>query len=155
MLLDINVTSPHGFYRDRLSKAFLFRARDSDILANDNIKLQHLNAAGTAAPYHILNAALNMQGSNEVDLRGRMSDFFIFSKRYIGSDRTGYVDTREIERFDHHLNLGTACAISAAAAAPNMGTITNRSMIFILTVLNIRLGYWLPNPKVVKRRRWN
>ena len=25
LLLDINITSPHGFYRDRLSKAFLFK----------------------------------------------------------------------------------------------------------------------------------
>ncbi len=155
MLLDINITSPHGFYRDRLSKAFLFRSREGEIGSNDDLRLQQLNSDGTTAPYHLINVALNLQGSKAPDLRGRMCDFFIFSKHFTGGDRTGYVPTTEMEHFDSHLNLGTACAISGAAAAPNMGTVTNRSLVFILTVLNIRLGYWLPNPRVIKKNAWN
>jgi hypothetical protein len=34
----------------------------------------------------------------------------------------------------------------SAAASPNMGMITIRSLVFLMTILNIRLGYWLPNP---------
>jgi len=41
-------------------------------------------------------------------------------------------------------------AISGAAASPNMGTTTVKPLVFILTILNIRLGYWLPNPKIVR-----
>ena len=62
--LDVNITSPHGFYRDRLSKAFLFADRPDagGLIPNDEQKLSTLNAAGTAAPYHLINVALNLQG---------------------------------------------------------------------------------------------
>jgi len=153
-MLDINITSPHGFYRDRLSKAYLFKVRDNGVEQNDVLRLQSLNSKGTVAPYHLINVTLNLQGSKDPDLRGRMCDFFIFSKRYSGGDRTGYVRTDRLEKCDHHLNLGTAVAISGAAAAPNMGVVTHRSLIFLLTLLNIRLGYWLPNPSKVKNGNW-
>jgi len=152
--LDINITSPHGFYRDRLSKAYLFTVKDKNIEHNDTLNLQSLNADGTVAPYHIINVTLNLQGSKDPNLRGRMADFFFFSKRYSGGDMTGYVETELLEKFDSHLNLGTAVAISGAAAAPNMGVVTSRSLVFLLTLLNIRLGYWLPNPSAVKKANW-
>ena len=62
---------------------------------------------------------------------------------------------RDIEEFDKNLDLATAMAISGAAAAPNMGATTNRSLVFILTLLNIRLGYWIPNPGLINQKRWN
>ena len=155
-LLDMNVTSLHGFYRDRLSKAYLFRlGPNGEIIHNDRLKLTELNSPGSTAPYHLINAALNLQASKDENLRGRKSDFFIFSKRFIGCEKTGYADTKEIEKFDTNLDLATAMAISGAAAAPNMGAATNRSLVFILTLLNIRLGYWVPNPALVKEKRWN
>lgn len=154
-LLDINVTSPHGFYRDRLSKAYLFKVdSNNEILPQDKLAMSELNAEGTVAPYHIINVTLNLQNSKDPDLRGRESDFFIFSKRFTGSDRTGYTETVDMESVDHHLNLATAVAISGAAAAPNMGITTNRGLVFIMTLLNIRLGYWLPNPAVVNSDNW-
>ena len=155
LFLDINITSPHGFYRDRLSKAYLFRfGKDREIEPDDHVPLAGLNAAGSVAPYHVINVTLNLQGSSDPDLRGRESDFFIFSKRYTGSDRTGYSETRVMESMDRHLDLATAIAVSGAAAAPNMGTTTNRSLTFIMTLLNVRLGYWLPNPAFVNRDFW-
>ncbi len=154
LFLDINITSPHGFYRDRLSRAFLFKVRGDDTEQIDTLKLSGLNADGTAAPYHLINTALNLQGSNDPGLRGRMSDFFVFAKHHTGSEHTGYVPTIDMEKYDRHLDLATAAAISGAAAAPNMGTTTSRSLIFIMTLLNIRLGYWLPNPRIVSRRWW-
>lgn len=154
-LLDINITSPHGFYRDRLSKAFLIDVQNNDqILPTDDLKLSELNEVGSKAPYHLVNVALNLQGSTLKDLRGRESDFFIFSKHFTGSRITGYAETTTVEQVDSHLNLGTAMAISGAAAAPNMGRTTNRSLIFIMTLLNIRLGYWLPNPAKVEAGSW-
>ena len=153
--LDMNMTSMHGFYRDRLSKAYLFNVGlDNELVHNDKLKLSDLNAAGSVAPYHLINVALNLQASKDADLRGRKSDFFLLSKHYIGSDRTGYTETKKIEKYDKHLDLGTAMAISGGAAAPNMGSTTNRSLVFIMTLLNIRLGYWLPNPRVVNTSHW-
>jgi hypothetical protein len=153
--LDMNITSLHGFYRDRLSKAYLFRLDDDNqVIHDDKIKLSSLNSAGSTAPYQLLNVALNLQASKAADLRGRKSDFFLLSKRYIGSDRTGFTETTKMEEYDTHMDLATAMAISAAAAAPNMGSATNRSLVFIMTLLNIRLGYWLPNPRKVNADRW-
>jgi len=153
--LNINITSPHGFYRDRLSRVFLISEDQSgQIHHEDTLKLSELNQVGSCAPYHLINVALNLQGSDDPNLRGRRSDFFFFSKHYVGSDRTGYVPTPAIEAIDSHMNLGTAMAISAAAAAPNMGSEGNRSLVFLMALLNLRLGYWLPNPSWVKRRDW-
>jgi hypothetical protein len=60
-------------------------------------------------------------------------------------DTTGYVYTRE-----GGLTLATACAISGAAASPSMGFHSNPAIAFLLTVFNVRLGWWLRNPR---RRR--
>ncbi|MBI4420260.1 MAG: DUF2236 domain-containing protein [Gemmatimonadetes bacterium] len=145
--VNVNVSSPHGFYRDRLSRAFLIRARwYGSVQPNDGLKLSELGGVNPAVPYHLINASLNLAGSRVEDLPGRQSDFFIFSRRFVGSYGTGYCETRMIEPADPHLNLGTAMAVSAAAASPNAGTTTIKPLTFILTLLNIRLGYWLPNP---------
>ncbi|HEU5091759.1 MAG TPA: hypothetical protein VFT30_03695, partial [Nitrospira sp.] len=44
-------------------------------------------------------------------------------------------------------SLGTAMAISGAAANPNSGYHTSAPMAFLLTVFNVRLGWWLGNPR--------
>ena len=164
--VDVNTTSLHGFYRDRLSKAYLFlvrpKANESTqasgrskhskevIEPNDAQQLHKLNQENTLAPYHLINATLNLQNSDDVNLRGRDSDLFIFSRHYTGCERTGFIETEKLEKLDQHMDLGTAMAISGAAAAPNMGTTTIRPLVFIMTMLNVRLGYWMPNP-----RHWN
>ena len=153
--VDVNVTSIHSFYRDRLSKTYLFQtAQDGNIEFNDAQKLSQLNKNEIAAPYHLINVALNLQGSNDPDLRGRNADFFVFSKCFTGSERTGFCETALMENQHQHLNLGTAMAISGAAAAPNMGVTTIKPLMFVMTLLNIRLGYWLPNPSLFDRSSW-
>ena len=153
--VDVNVTAAHRFYRDRLSKAYLFRITvDGAIEHNDTQKLSELNAAGSAAPYHLINVALNLQGAKIPSLRGRLSDFFVFSKCFTGSTRTGFLETKTMEQYDRGLDLGTAMAVSGAAASPNMGITTVKSLVFIMTLLNIRLGYWLPNPSMVRDLSW-
>ena len=73
-------------------------------------------------------------------MQGRLADFFLFSPRYCGSPLTGYEKTQEWEKADAHLDLGTAMAISAAAAAPQMGLGTMKQLSFWLALLNVRLG---------------
>ncbi|MGA8762210.1 MAG: hypothetical protein WB562_04895, partial [Candidatus Sulfotelmatobacter sp.] len=43
--------------------------------------------------------------------------------------------------------LGTAFAISGAAASPNMGYHTSPPLAFLMTVFDVRLGWWLGNPR--------
>ena len=147
---DANATSMLMFYRDRLSRAYLFRwwpKAEGNPPQNDE---QKLSVLGSEGPYHLSNAALNLQGSSDLSLRGRNSEPFTFSKYYCGSRRAGYCHTDQLERHDPKVNLGTAMAIAAAAASPNMGMTTIPTLVFIMTLLNVRLGYWLPNPRWVQ-----
>ena len=44
------------------------------------------------------------------------------------------------------VKLGQAVAISGAAASPNMGYNTSPLVALLLTMFNVRLGWWFPNP---------
>lgn len=138
VFVDVNFTSIHKFYRDRLSKAFIFSGVPP--------KLSELDSRN--APYHLINSTINvrrMRGEEDYE-NGRSASVFIFSKHYIGGVRTGYVRTQDMELATGHLDLATAMAVSGAAVAPIMGRFTNPVLSFILALLNLRLNYWLPNP---------
>ncbi|ABD89499.1 hypothetical protein [Rhodopseudomonas palustris] len=155
-----NANSLHRLYRDRLGKAFLFdprHRRGARPSANEpsreqgrdfvNVSGMRLSTLSTAqAPYHLINAALNIQGSDFANRRGRNADFFVFSKYSTGSQATGYAPTDRLEAAAAELDLATAMAISGAAASANMGSKTIRPLTPTLALLNIRLGYWLTNP---------
>lgn len=157
LFLRANGFSLHRFYRDRLSKAFLFRpgTAQAEPEALDRITLTDLQ--GGAGPYPIINAALNVQGSAEANRRGRGADFFTFTPHFVGSDLTLYCGAARYaarnarDDLDPALNLGTAMAISGAAVSANMGGNTVRSLSPTLALLNIRLGYWLRNPRYLAR----
>ena len=174
-----NANSLHRLYRDRLSKAFLFdpgrsadgniaRAEASldqgrDLKPLDRMKLSELfvvaddgattndrpAAPKLRAPYHLINTALNIQGSDFANRRGRNADFFVFSPLYVGSEATRYAGTAAVERLEQSLDLATAMAISGAAASSNMGSNSIRALTPTLALLNVRLGYWLSNPRYV------
>jgi hypothetical protein len=44
------------------------------------------------------------------------------------------------------IKLGTTVAISGAAANPNQGYHTSTAVAFLMSVFNVRLGWWLGNP---------
>jgi hypothetical protein len=144
--VSVNHISIHGFYRDRLSRTFLIAPDGSGVRAVDSLKLSALGGPGSAAPYHLINTALNLHGSGDPQLRDRKTVPFVLAKRYCGSDHTGYSTTERMEEEDPRLDLGAAMAISAAAAAPNMGAIKAGPLSFVMALLNLRLNYWLPNP---------
>ena len=151
--VDINLTSIHGLYRDRLAAAFLIgKDNKGDVDVEDDLDLHHIcqYEQKSVAPYHLINVALNLQASKELRIRDRQSDFFIFSKRFIGGERTGYCRSELMEQVFPQMSLATAMAISAAAAAPNMGRGTSPLLVALMTILNIRLGYWLPNPGLLE-----
>jgi len=127
-----------------LQKSSNAAPQDTEPLPLDRFKLSQLSAR--FAPYHIINTALNIQGSKYVNQRARNADFFMLSRNYIGSEATRYVATTQMEKVSRDLNLATAMAVSGAAASPNMGSSTIRPLTVTLAILNIRLGYWLRNP---------
>ncbi|HEX6160909.1 MAG TPA: hypothetical protein VF111_12135, partial [Thermoanaerobaculia bacterium] len=52
------------------------------------------------------------------------------------------------------VSIGTAVAISGAAASPNMGYHSSPAMAFIMTMFNIRLGSWLGNPGLHGQKKY-
>ncbi len=150
--INVNFTSLHRFYRNRLAETYLLKQLDGVVSSTDREpRSQQLlsNMRSTqvsTAPYHLINAALNLPASQLPELRGRQCDFFLFSKHYCGSRVVQYRRTNDWETADPHLDLGTAVAISGAAAAPQMGMGSIQGGSFLLTLVNIRLGYWLRKP---------
>lgn len=147
--ININFTSPHRHYRNKLAEAYLIQPAKTpqpDQPFEKAVDLKLSRATSPAAPYHLINAALNVPASQNPGMQGRLTDFFLFSRSFCGSPLTGYRPTTEWEAEDAHLDLGTAMAISGAAAAPQMGLGTKRRLSFWLALLNVRLGYWLRNP---------
>jgi hypothetical protein len=155
-ILSVNSNSLHQLYRDRLGSAFLITRRvkgaaTDEIDYADTFKLSAINTK--YAPYHLINTALNVPGSTFANRRGRNADFFVFSRLYIGSEATGYVDTESAEAIVDGLNIGTAMAISGAAAAPNMGMASIRPLSPTIALLNVRLGRWIRHPEDIALRR--
>jgi len=82
----------------------------------------------------------------------RWTDAFLFSRRYCGSELTGYAPTQVYESYSRKsISLADAMAVSGAAVSP--GRLDNWLFVFLMFVLNLRLGQWLPNPRA-GRPRW-
>ena len=145
LLLNVNLTGPHKLYRDRLAKTFVSADEKSE-----DIPLVSLNAAKTA-PYHLINATVNLPSSTSPVLRDRKGDFFLFSKHWSGSVATGYEPTERWRTNGAPVDLATAMAISGAAASPHMGMSSIPSLSALMTLLNIRLGFWIAHPA---KKRW-
>jgi hypothetical protein len=153
-MADPNRLSLHEFYRSRLVRAYLGASNNyrrqqlktiRDTVEGDDVRLQDLKNCQRGAPYHLVNTTLNLVGGRDLTTAQRSADAFVLSKRFCGSSRTGYRDTREY--MDGRLSLGTAVAVSGAAASPNMGSKTlTSSLAMLMTFLNVRLGYWAPTP---------
>jgi hypothetical protein len=151
-----NANSLHRLYRDRLSAAFRLGSSDDG-------KPLRLNELHQATPYILINGTLNVRQaadepttglpkpvkSSDPAKRGRNAEFFLFSRRFVGSDATGYVATDKISSIERQLDLATATAISGAAVSSSMGRLNIGLLGPTLALLNLRLGFWLTNPRFV------
>lgn len=135
VLGNVNYNAPHRFYRARLAEAYV--ALNPRGPAPKLSKLPDL-----ARPLHLIQATINLPGSNTPAQRGRGCGAFTFGPFQCGTDRDR-IATDQLELLDPHLDLATAVAISGAAASSLMGVVAPRSTVPLLTFLNIRLGYWV------------
>ncbi len=97
------------------------------------------------APLHVINTTLNLTSGENLAWQQRMGASLTVSPLHTGSLFLGYRNSRQYGGSDG-ISLGTAVAISGAAASPNMGYNSSPTMAFLLTFFNIRLGSWLGNP---------
>ena len=150
-LFGVNRFSLHAFYGNRLVRSYLAssrRARDPDqetgFDENDNISLSLLKEN---KPFHILNSALNLGAGERAEWMQRKAASFTFSALHSGSELTGYVKSSKYTGRKRGVSLGKAMTISGAAVSPAMGYHSSKIVGALLTLLNARLGWWLPNPK--------
>ena len=108
----------------------------------------------------MINVALNRTSGKDTARAERKAEPFTLTPLHCGaaSLRTGsgaFVRTRSFAGADkqtgpkdeqHGITLGTAMAISGAAVSPNMGYHSSPLIAFVMTLFNVRLGAWLPNP---------
>lgn len=123
-------------------------------------------------PYPLFNVAMNLVGGKNLAWQQRKAASFIFSPEYCGFEyrvdedneqerlargnrhgngrrdlRSAYARTGEHGGDPRSLTMGLAVATSGAAASPNMGYHTSPTLSFLMTVFNVRLGWWLRNPR--------
>lgn len=164
-LADPNALSLHTFYQARLVRAYLGASNQqrtqkeiSESALGDDVRLADLKNCDRGGPYHLVNTTLNLVGGRDLETAQRSSASFTLSKLFCGCARTGYRPTELY--MCGTLSLGTAVAISGAAASPNMGALSpTAARAMLMTLLNVRLGYWAPTPnqpywKAPQARLW-
>jgi hypothetical protein len=150
--ININLFSLQGMYRMRLMRAFLGA---SNTFRREN-PFTHFDPKDTpyetdlpsapGAPLHVINTTLNLVGTTNPAWMQRKAESFTFSPIHAGSWRLGYVPAR-LYGGSKGVTVATAMAISGAAFNPNMGYQSSPLLSMLMTFFNLRLGYWLPNPK--------
>jgi hypothetical protein len=165
--LDINIFSLNAFYAFRLSRCYLGASRTeradgkfTGFDPDDDLPLPHLSAAASTknpfpGPLSIINCTLNLAGNSDLKLHTRQSASFFFTPYHVGADRdeVRFVPLKSCcstyRGRGHCPTLGLAVSVSGAAANPNMGYHTSTAAGFLLTLFNLRLGAWFPNPSKV------
>jgi predicted acylesterase/phospholipase RssA len=141
----------------------------------DDLPLYEL-ADNYPGPYPILNAALNITGGEELGYATRRAKSFAFTPLYCGyelgasgegmqrfSCEDGFLPSYSktecgrsasgLGKFgaEGGISLGTAMAISGAAASPNMGYHTAPATAFFMALFDVRLGWWMGNSRDPKK----
>ena len=154
--VNINTFSLHGMYRDRLVRAYLGASNPergahgfTGFAADDDLPMHALAPRGQ--PLHVVNLTLNLVATTRLAWQERMAAPFTATPLHCGSRELGY---RPAAEYAGGLSLGTAVAISGAAASPNMGYHSSPVVSFIMTLFNARLGSWLGNPGPAGERTW-
>ena len=180
--INVNRFSMHGVYRNRLMRAFLGAARTdrkpdpfTGFDPDDNPRLETLLSGETPRKlFHVINVALNLTATTRTAWNQRKAAAFTMTPLACGSPILSppgskvkspvgcYVPTSLYGGSEHEtgrrdeptgMSLATAMTISGAALSPNWGYHSSPMTAFLMTLFNVRLGAWLPNPAVVTNER--
>ena len=158
--VNINRFSLHALYRNRLIRAYLGASRDerhpnrfTGFDGKDNVRVHELwpDAINPRRLFHVVNIALNVVSTKRLAWQERKAEPFTVTALHSGGAYVGFRGSKDYGDSIHTAHgqgiaLGTAMAISGAAASPNMGYISSPSLAILLTLFNVRLGWWLGNP---------
>jgi Patatin-like phospholipase len=166
--VNVNRFSLHDIYRNRLIRAFLGSARASvahlepksidpftGFSRKDNLPMTRLRESVRPGQpgclFHVVNIALNLVGGANLAWQERKAESFTVSPLHSGSASVGYRPSKHYGGPRGGITLGTAMAISGAAASPNQGYHSSPIIALIMMLFNVRLGWWLGNPANAKR----
>lgn len=156
--VNLNVLGPHHIWRNRLMEAFMPNKHAVETncwepaTEADAALMEDMCDENNRRPYHIINTNVILANSPKVDYSGRGGDNFIISRLFCGCDATGWKATRLFQKNKTRgMTLATAMATSAAALNPGAavsgeGVTRNVVISILLSMLNLRLGYWAGNP---------
>lgn len=164
--VNINRFSLHALYRNRLIRGYLGASRQQDRMpdlftgldSHDSPRMWNLwppngGKADVNCLFHVINITLNLVSTKRLAWQERKAEAFTVTPKHCGSANLGfrpskdYGDSFTVTVKDQQgVALGTAMAISGAAASPNMGYASSPSLSILLTLFNVRLGWWLGNP---------
>ena len=96
---------------------------------------------------HVVNLTLNLVHGRKLAWQERKAAPFVVTPMHAGSYYLGYRKSRDYGGKDG-ISVGTAVAVSGAAVSPNMGYSSSPLTALLLTLFNVRLGWWLGNPGV-------
>jgi Patatin-like phospholipase len=164
--INVNRFSSHATYRNRLARAFLGAARGverensatrdrfTDFDSQDNARVFKLAKMGGAPRlFPVINMALNVVGGDNLAWQERKAEPFVVTPLASGNDNVKFCRTEHYASPTEGLTLATAMAISGAAASPNQGYHSSPLVGLLMTLFNVRLGWWLGNPRCPKAAR--
>jgi hypothetical protein len=175
--VDVNDFSMNPFYRNRLTRCYLgasnrHRAPNPltgfDDRDTRGMQISRLTPAeGYSGPFPIVCTAINLSFGADLAWQERKAASFAFAPLHSGYhvgwtagkpgkalNCCGFVPTSTYAFPEGGINLATAVAISGAAASPNMGYHTDPATAFLMTMFNVRLGWWIFNPRRTERKDW-
>lgn len=176
--IDVNEFSIHYIYRNRLVRCYLgasAKEREEQPFTGfsneDDVPLGALKIPPNEKdeiddrPLPILNTTLNVVRGKELALQTRKARSFPFTPLCVGFTRPIQGTTKSESIFapadtlgadrpnsKHGVRLGTAMAISGAAVSPNMGFYSAPDLSFLMTIFDVRLGWWIASPKGTSER---
>ena len=143
---------------------------------DDDVAMKNLKVSEDChfpGPFWIVNTAMNTTNKPDLDVAERQAESFVFTPLHCGFYREGFgvkvAGSNELDQgyralSDFGFNAGSsqihkddgvtaafAVSASGAAASPNWGYHTAPVTAFLMTIFNVRLGWWLPNPVI---RSW-
>lgn len=148
VLVDRNRSGLHGFWSERIRRAFLAHDPEDqeDFKADPALGPIAQIACASGTPLHIVTCAVNLPGSSLPTTRAWGTDHFEITPVRIGSTATGYAGSAA---YGEGIHFAAAIGVSAAAINSQGGVTIPQALRPLLAVLNLRLGLWIRNPSVV------
>ncbi|HVS80736.1 MAG TPA: patatin-like phospholipase family protein [Pyrinomonadaceae bacterium] len=155
-MINTNRFSLHYYWRNRMMRSYLGASRNEEQREQTRNRFTDFDNLDTPRmyqlkqkPLHVVNVTLNLAGGKKLEWQDRKAESFTMSPLHCGGFWLGYRKSEEYarNRNGEGISLATAAAISGAAASPNMGYMMTSPVVrFIMTLFNVRMGFWFGNP---------